>query len=42
MGTAEWIALGLLSFLALIGWLHSRGTSQDQEKVPERQAVNAD
>ena len=32
MGTAEWIALGLLSFILLIGWLRSVSTWQDQKK----------
>ncbi len=39
MGTAEWIALGLLSFIILIG-LRWAGTPQDQRKdePPKRQA----
>jgi len=32
LGTAERLALGLLSFIALISWCRWRGTSEDQEK----------
>jgi hypothetical protein len=33
MSTAERIAWGLLSLIALIGWLRWRGTPEDQDKV---------
>jgi hypothetical protein len=47
MGTAEWIALGLLSFIALIGWLRWESTREDHREMtpaepPQRQAGNVD
>jgi hypothetical protein len=33
LSTAERIALGVLSLIALIGWCRWRGTPQDQGKV---------